>query len=76
MANGEADTYCASIKDVCRLEFGYGRKTDEANARLIAAAPDLLEACKALVELVKEGGDCLVPEIVNGETAIAKAEGK
>ncbi len=57
----------------------------EARARLIAAGEKdidtilherelLLAACKALVELVKEGGDCLVPEIVQAEAAIAKAE--
>lgn len=49
---------------------------DEATARLMAAAPELLAACKALVELVREGGDCFVPEIVQGEVAIAKAEGQ
>lgn len=51
----------------------------EANARLIAAAPDLLAACRAMVEC------CGSSENWNGETrhalsvieaAIAKAEGR
>ncbi len=41
---------------------------------MFKAAPELLAACKALVELVREGGDAFVPEIIQGEAAIAKAE--
>ena len=45
-------------------------KEDHANALLIAAAPDLYEACKALLR----DGD--MPEIIEAiEEAIAKAEG-
>lgn len=48
----------------------------EANARLIAAAPDLLAALKWLV---KEAGDCLEVEAPSGlqmaRAAISKAEG-
>ena len=44
-------------------------KDAEANARLIAAAPDLLEALQYLVGL--GGGDCLDP----ARAAIAKALG-
>jgi hypothetical protein len=53
-AHGEASSYRAYIRKgepgtagfqiVCDVDFGYGRKTDEANARLIATAPELLEA--------------------------------
>jgi hypothetical protein len=47
----------------------------EANARLIAAAPELLEACKAIADHYDED------EILSGDlnklrAAIAKAEGK
>jgi hypothetical protein len=44
---------------------------DEANARLIAAAPDLLAALKYLLEL---GGDD--DRRITADAAIAKAEGK
>ena len=44
-----------------------------ANAHLIAAAPELLEACKAMVNgRVVLGDDW--PEVVNARAAIAKAE--
>ena len=56
----------------------------EANARLIAAAPDLLEACKCLqadlqgaIELLD--GDvpsCWKQSIAESEAALAKARGK
>jgi len=51
----------------------------EANARLIAAAPDLLAACQELVALWQaEGGRLLLsdsPSIVRARAAIAKAGG-
>ena len=48
----------------------------EANARLIAAAPDLLAELKHLLEayLVTYGEDC--PAVERTRAAIAKAEGK
>lgn len=46
----------------------------EANARLIAAAPDLLEACKLLyAELVNDNAD--LDCVKQAAHAIAKAEG-
>lgn len=54
MAHGEASTYSATVRSVngdhvCKLDFGYGKaiREDTANARLIAAAPELLTACEA-----------------------------
>ena len=50
--------------------------TDEATAHLIAAAPDLYEACKeALITLnvLQKGDSAVIREI---KRAIAKAEGK
>lgn len=47
----------------------------EANAKLIAAAPDLLEACKAVRD--KLGGMSYYPDIFDiVQKAITKAEGK
>lgn len=44
-----------------------------ANAHLIAAAPELLEACKAIGDAMLETQGCM-PNFL--EQAIAKAEGK
>lgn len=50
----------------------------EANARLIASAPDLLAACEALVSWyrVNEPGLGTPPEVGKAEQAIAKAKGE
>ncbi len=48
--------------------------TMEANARLIAAAPDLLDAARAVVGNANH--DCLLDAIADCRHAIAKAEGK
>ena len=56
------------------LRSDVGHEAAEANGRLIAAAPDLLEAAKAIVA----GGyvmDFDSPEWTTLEAAIAKAEG-
>jgi hypothetical protein len=47
---------------------------DEANARLIAAAPDLLEALKNLVAFLDDQDNFKFTE--EARAAIAKAEGK
>jgi hypothetical protein len=52
-----------------RLFIGVATDNSEADARLIAAAPELLEALEYLVSL--GGGDCLEP----ARAAIAKAKG-
>lgn len=49
----------------------------EANARLIACAPDLLEALQAITDLYDTDEGCRsLPEYVNARAAIAKALGK
>ena len=57
-------------------EWDHGTSRDEAvaNARLIAAAPELLEALKETLAIAKrdEFGDY----VIRAEAAIAKAEGK
>lgn len=51
-------------------------KTCQANARLIAAAPELLEALKMMVKLVNRTSLEVMPEVKIACEAIAKAEGK
>lgn len=55
---------------VAKLDWVVRDDLDKANARLIAAAPDLLEALEYLVSL--GGGDALDP----ARAAIAKALGR
>jgi hypothetical protein len=60
----------------CNIFHPDGRDNDPANrtrARLIAAAPDLLAACKAVLAIAGDGGNP-APVLRKLETAIAKAE--
>ena len=59
-------------------EFGFSAEETQANARLIAAAPDLLAA---LEEIYREFGDMGGPEgwsesVMKARAAIAKAKGE
>jgi hypothetical protein len=85
MPHGEADTYRASIQTlarvhVCELDFGYGQSVDLANARLIAAAPALLEALKAIVRgydgPTVDAATAVSSHIQAARMAIGKAEGR
>jgi hypothetical protein len=57
---------------ICNTTDGF--KQAEADARLIAAAPELLEACKEALSVMKRYADVPV-HILALEKAIAKAEG-
>jgi hypothetical protein len=63
----------------CDIPGAHGEVgTDEAkaNARLIAAAPEMLEALKAIVVLAKDHGRMNLPQCAGmARAAIAKAEG-
>lgn len=50
MATLEKDCMPGVELSIATIEFHRGKEMDEANARLIASAPDLLEACKAFME--------------------------
>ena len=53
-----------------------GKKTEEANARLIAAAPELLAALESLLSAAEEDGGDLDGPIEQAKAAIAKAKGE
>lgn len=65
------------IKDVelpiATIEFHRSFEMNEANARLIASAPELLEACKAISK-AKYGGDEYIEAMTLIDKAIVKAE--
>lgn len=70
---------CAGKKDICEMK-GWMNE-DQANARLIAAAPDLLNALEDLVSLaeviMRENGEYMVDdELTDARNAIAKAKGE
>lgn len=49
------------------------RDAADANARLIAAAPDLLAALKALIPCVDRDDELFVDELTQARAAVAKA---
>ena len=60
---------------IALLPMAEGDPTDEANARLIAAAPALLEAAKAVMHEYRYLMGDQTPEITALEAAIKQAEG-
>lgn len=61
---------------------GYGREEGRANAQLIAAVPELLEALEYIIDQFAEGNDPRVDDdgdevdpLENARAAIAKARG-
>ncbi|RVG08574.1 hypothetical protein CN234_17490 [Sinorhizobium meliloti] len=73
---------CLAAVHTTILEVGCGERDTEANARLIAAAPDLLYALKAILsnkETVGAGAfifQCTNAEVKAACDAIFKAEGR
>ena len=70
LQNGDKDATWPAIAAIDLEEWGHDRNEAHANLQLIAAAPELLEACKYLIHLIGE-------EHVPGNllTVIRKAEG-
>ena len=60
---------------ICELPFHHHDDENEANARLIAAAPDLLEALKAAEPYLRHA-NVAYNVYVQARAAIAKAEGQ
>jgi hypothetical protein len=65
------EQYIARITDRHEVICQWGSYSSEADARLIAAAPELLKALKVLVALYGEDS----VSMGNARAAIAKAEG-
>ena len=66
-------------RDVCRMDASTMSAFDqEANARLIAAAPDLLEACKTIVHLreTEDWMETLHKAVNHARAAIKLVEGE
>jgi len=78
-----APTVDAVDGEVCTCECGVNR-TNRYNARLIAAAPELLEACEAAMLKIEAYEECVPGEVIAAEdmpeewelcrAAIAKAK--
>jgi len=62
--------------DVAHVYMRTAPGRTEANARLLAAAPELLEALKSMCEGFKPLKDADFPALAKARAAIAKAEGK
>ena len=60
---------------VCAMDFPMSAKTHDANARLIAAAPELLEALQEIVTAAGEGWSHLDASFTKARAAISKAIG-
>lgn len=76
--NGPRDYgYDAATGEFSSIAQAFGRDA-EANARLIAAAPDLLEALRLLVGMVRASASSYTehPDFHLALAAIAKAEGR
>ena len=66
---------CWRSWDPANVEFAFDGSEADANARLIAAAPDLLESLRMAVKYLKgeNMGSVMLPKF---DAAIAKAEGR
>jgi hypothetical protein len=79
--NGDPNTLVATIHPIGIPFDPEPCEETKANARLIAAAPELLSACQAFLELFKSGGNSerlnpyLRPEVKAAIAAIAKVKG-
>ena len=87
--NGEGSIFCESgrmrlesggttLYPVCAISRGWDEGEDAANARLIAAAPDLLEALREMAEHwpPQKPESPAFMAYINAMSAIAKAEGR
>ena len=69
-----AKGYSSGYAPIAKVAGDKRINNDEANARLIAAAPDLLQALQLLLIVVDAPDDD--PDIVRAKNAVAKATGE
>lgn len=62
------------VRSICELPFAHHDDENEANARLIAAAPELLEALKEAINLIETLSPIEGQTVRKARAAIAKAE--
>lgn len=78
LRNGQQVVLCESGFPVCRISR-WAKESDAAEARLIAAAPDLYDALSDAIEVlalhVQEGDGIASPVMDNARAALAKALG-
>lgn len=80
-ADGDGCTYyickCMGLSFDSEMQVWVATESASANARLIAAAPDLLEACKMIVSNAEDDPDSKIEPylVMAARDAIAKAEG-
>ena len=73
-SSGRYSVVCAHAYDIATIDDrGNGAGVNAANARLIAAAPDLLAALRGLLPMWESGIN--EPWVTAAREAIAKAEG-
>jgi hypothetical protein len=74
---GESNIVCFVSDNGFDTKYHYDEKTAVANARLIAASPDLIAACRRLVTGVRENSEAIISQAdAMARAAIAKVEGK
>jgi hypothetical protein len=86
--NGEGSIFCkegrlrlndrgTALYSICQVTHGYDQAEDDANASLIAAAPELYEACRRALDFIDDlpipGNSIILRDL---RDVIAKAEGR
>lgn len=74
-ANYHGARFIAAVYQPSTHELAPMDSESLANANLISAAPELLEALEALIEIEAKHGYTSWPEIIAARAAIAKAKG-
>ena len=66
----------AILSDDCVVATAWGNDHVDANAHLIAAAPDMLEALRGVVDTCRADCPAGLPALSDARAALAKAEGR
>jgi len=75
LSQKRSPTVCKYRDEIIETICKFSEEEMEANGNLIAAAPDLLEACKELLDMITDNR-LHGPEVYKAAQAIAKAEGR